>query len=78
LGVTISNLFNQKRLNIGGMSSTQYNSYKTSLRFPFEEGEQNGDDKWGEWDKDHIELGWFETPIFLNPRRIVISLSVDI
>ena len=78
LGVTITNLLNQKRLNIGGMSSTQYNSYKTSLRFPFEEGEQNGDDKWGEWDKDHIELGWFETPIFLNPRRIVISLSVDI
>jgi Carboxypeptidase regulatory-like domain/TonB-dependent Receptor Plug Domain len=78
LGVTISNLFNQKRLYIGGMNATQYNNYKTSLKFPFEDGDEHGDDKWGEWDKDHIEIGWFEAPIFLNPRRVVVSLSVDI
>ncbi len=78
LGVTITNLFNQKRLYVGGMSTTQYNNYLESLKFPFEEGDEHGDDKWGEWDKDNIDIGWFEAPIFLNPRRIVVSLSVDI
>ena len=78
LGVTVTNLFNQKRLNVGGMSTTQYNNYKSSLKFPFEEGEEQGNDKWGEWNKDHIDTGWFEAPIFLNPRRVVVSLSVDI
>ena len=78
LGVTITNLFNQKRLYVGGMSTTQYNNYKESLKFSFEEGDEHGDDKWGEWDKEHINTGWFEAPIFLNPRRVVVSLSVDI
>ena len=78
LGLTITNLFNIKRLYVGGMNTTQYNNYKSSLKFPFEDGDEHGDDKWGEWNKEHIELGWFEAPIFLNPRRIVISLSVDI
>ncbi len=78
IGITVTNLFNQKRLNIGGMNTIQYTNYKNSLRFPFEEGEEQGDDKWGEWNKEHIELGWFQTPIFLNPRRVIISLSMDI
>ncbi|MDZ7821622.1 MAG: hypothetical protein U5N26_07295 [Candidatus Marinimicrobia bacterium] len=78
LSVRITNLFNQKRLYIGGMSNTQYNNYVESLKLPFEEGEEHGDDKWGEWDKEHIDTGWFEAPIFLNPRRITLNLSVDI
>ncbi len=78
LSVRITNLFNQKRLYIGGMSNTQYNNYEESLKLPFEEGEEHGDDKWGEWDKEHIDTGWFEAPIFLNPRRITLNLSVDI
>jgi len=78
LGVTITNLLNQKRLYVGGMGLTQYNIYKESLKFPFEEGEFKGTDKWGEWNKDYIKTGWFEAPIYLNPRRVVISLSVDI
>jgi len=78
LGLTVTNLFNQKRLYISGMSTTQYNNYRESLKFPFEEGEEHGNDKWGEWDKEHINTGWFQAPIFLNPRRIVLSLSMDI
>jgi hypothetical protein len=78
LGVTITNLFNQKRLYTGGMSSTQYNNYKESLKFPFEEGDEHGNDKWGEWDKDYINTGWFEAPVFLNPLRLVISMTLDI
>ncbi len=78
LGVTVTNLFNQKRLYTGGMNSTQYNNYKESLKFSFEEDEKFGNDKWGEWDKDYIDTGWLEAPIFLNPRRIIISLTLDI
>lgn len=77
-GVTVSNLFNRKRLYTGGMSATQYNNYKDSLKFPFEEGDEHGNDKWGEWNKDYIDTGWFEAPIFLTPRRIVATLSLDI
>ncbi|MDD3716847.1 MAG: TonB-dependent receptor [Candidatus Marinimicrobia bacterium] len=78
LGVTITNLFNQKRLYTGGMSSTQYNNYKNSLKFPFEDGDEHGNDKWGEWNKDYIDTGWLEAPVFLTPRRIVVSLTLDI
>jgi hypothetical protein len=60
------------------MSSTQYNNYKESLKFPFEEGDEHGNDKWGEWDKDYINTGWFEAPVFLNPLRLVISMTLDI
>lgn len=78
LGLTVTNLFNKKRLYTGGMGITQYNNYKESLKFSFEEGDEHGDDKWGEWDKDYIDTGWFEAPIYLNPRRIVVNLSIDI
>jgi hypothetical protein len=58
------------------MSTVQYNNYKESLHFPFEEGEEKGNDKWGEWDKEHIDLGWFQAPLFLNPRRVLIGLRI--
>jgi len=77
LVLTVVNLFNQKRLFIGGMSSAQYDRYRESLHFPFEEGEQKGNDKWGEWNKEHIDVGWFTTPIFINPRRILVGLRVN-
>ncbi|MDD5582101.1 MAG: carboxypeptidase regulatory-like domain-containing protein [Candidatus Marinimicrobia bacterium] len=74
-GVTVFNVLNQKRLYISGMNSAQYSRYLESLKFSFEEGDEHGNDKWGEWNKEHIDTGWFEAPIFLNPRRIVASLS---
>lgn len=74
--VTVSNLMNQKILYTSGMSTVQYNNYKESLHFPFEEGEEKGNDKWGEWDKEHIDLGWFQAPLFLNPRRVLIGLRI--
>jgi hypothetical protein len=75
IGVSIFNLFNQKRLYIGGMNYAQYSRYQESLKFPFEDEEEHGNDKWGEWDKEHIDTGWFDTPIFLNPRRVVANIS---
>jgi len=74
-GITVFNLANEKRLNISGMNASQYTIYRESLKLPFEEGEEHGNDKWGEWDKEHIDTGWFKAPIFLNPRRIVANLS---
>jgi len=76
--VTVSNLLNQKILYTSGMSTVQYNNYKESLHFPFEEGEEKGNDKWGEWDKEHIDYGWFTAPLFLNPRRILLGLRIKL
>jgi len=76
LVITVTNLLNQKRLYTQGMSNAQYNTYKESLHFSFEEGDQKGNDKWGEWDKEHIDVGWFLAPLFLNPRRVLIGLRI--
>jgi len=75
--VTVANLLNEKRLYTSAFTTTQYSRYKESLHFPFESGEQHGHDKWGEWDKDYIDLGWFQTPLFLNPRRVLVGLRVN-
>jgi hypothetical protein len=74
----VENLLDQKKLYIPGMSVAQYTRYKESLRFPFEEGEEHGDDRWGEWDKDHIDLGWYQAPLFLNPRRALLGLRISL
>ncbi|MBN1154462.1 TonB-dependent receptor [candidate division KSB1 bacterium] len=74
--VTVQNLFNQKRLSYYNMSTAQFDRYKDSLHLPFESGEQQGNDKLGEWDKDHIDIGWYTAPLFLNPRRVLLGLRV--
>jgi len=48
--------------------------------------EFKGNDKWGEFhdpgnitgsNKPHIDTGWMEAPIFLNPRRIILGLRLN-
>ncbi|HNY90709.1 MAG TPA: TonB-dependent receptor [bacterium] len=75
--LTIQNLLNQKRLSYWNMSTSQYDAYKESLHFPFETGDQHGDDQMGEWDKEHINIGWFTAPLFLNPRRALVGLRIN-
>jgi len=90
--ITIQNLLDTKRLYTNGMSTAQYNAYKESLRFWYEEDQEivdpntgavteviknHGKDKWGEWDKDYIDTGWFTAPLFLNPRRILIGFRFN-
>ncbi len=75
--MTIQNLLNQKRLYLKGMSTAQFDRYKESLHFPFESGDQHGNDKLGEWDKDYIDTGWLTAPLFLNPRRILLGLRIN-
>ncbi len=69
--VTIQNLTNNKWLNTGNMSTSQLSNYKNSLR---------EDDKWGEYKSDdgHIDLGWYTTPLFLNPRRIILGARINL
>ncbi|MBP7461357.1 MAG: TonB-dependent receptor [Candidatus Delongbacteria bacterium] len=75
---TIKNLFNQKRLSYGNMTTSQYNQYVESLHLPYEEGDQHGNDKLGDWDKDYIYTGWFTAPLFLNPRQFYLGLRFNL
>jgi len=76
LVVTVKNLTNNKWLNTNNMLQTQYDDYKKSLQTP----DKGGSDLWGQYksDDNHIKVGWWETPIFLNPRRIILGLRLDI
>jgi len=74
--VTVKNLTNNKWLNTDNMTTAQLSDYKQSLKLPF----QGGSDKWGQYksDDDHIKTGWWDAPIFLNPRRIVVGFRLNI
>jgi hypothetical protein len=74
--VTIQNLTNNKWLEVGNMTQKQYDEYVKSLNTP----NKGGSDKWGQYKSDdgHIKTGWYETPIFLNPRRIILGFRLNI
>lgn len=72
--VTITNLFNTKFLTTGNMSQAQYAAYKESLKTP----KEGGNDKWGDYDKDHIDIGWWQAPLFLNPRRVTFGVKLSL
>jgi outer membrane receptor protein involved in Fe transport len=76
LVITIKNLTNNKWLNTGNMLLTQYSDYKNSLRTP----DKGGNDLWGQYksDDNHIKTGWFDAPIFLNPRRFILGVRVNL
>jgi hypothetical protein len=70
----VKNVHNLKWLTTGNMTQLQFDEYKTSLRTP----DKGGDDKWGEYGKEHINTGWYEAPVFLNPRRFILGLRVNL
>jgi hypothetical protein len=76
LVITIKNLTNNKWLNTSNMLQSQYSEYKSSLLTP----DKGGNDLWGQYKSDdgHIKTGWWEAPIFLNPRRIIVGLRMDL
>lgn len=74
----IQNLWNQKILYTGHFTQEEALRYREALHLPWEEGEQKGDDKWGEWDKDYIQLGWKNWMQFLNPRQIFFGFRFDL
>jgi hypothetical protein len=73
----VYNLFNQKYLYTGGWTSAEYQAYRNSLRLPWEEGDEQGNDRWGDWDKEHIDIGWHNWMQFLNPRDIFFGISLE-
>ena len=76
--LTIKNLTNNKWLVVGNMTTPQLNDYKASLNPSFKG--TGGSDQWGQWksDDNHIKTGWWEAPIFLNPRYIVLGVRLHI
>lgn len=52
--------------------------YRESLRFPWYQGERKGNDKWGDWNKSHINLGYHTWNQFLNPRHYTFGLRMQI
>ncbi|MEW6510836.1 MAG: TonB-dependent receptor [Bacteroidota bacterium] len=73
LVVTIKNLTNNKWLNTANMTQTQYSNYKASLMTP----DKGGSDKWGQYG-GKIDTGWWEAPVFLNPRRVIVGFRYNI
>ncbi len=69
----IRNLFNFK----GRPNPLYWNQYVDSLHFPWETGNQNGNDKLGEWDKEYIDLGWNTWAHFVNPRDIYFGMRIQ-
>lgn len=64
--VEVRNLFNRKQLNLAGIENMA--DYQSSLKLPFEEGEEKGNDKIGDYEQSYIELSSFWWSHFLNPR----------
>ena len=73
--LTVQNLTNNKWLNTNNMTLQQYSDYKNSLKTP----DKGGSDEWGQYKSsdNHINVGWWEAPIFLNPRRYLIGIRLD-
>ncbi|MCX6136273.1 MAG: TonB-dependent receptor [Ignavibacteriales bacterium] len=75
--LTVKNLTNNKWLNVANMTRFQLDEYKTSLNPSFKN--MGGNDQWGQWksDDNHIKTGWWEAPIFLNPRQILLGMRLN-
>ena len=70
----VYNLFNYK----GFVNPQYWNSYVGSLHFPWEQGEQNGNDKLGDYKQDYINIGWYSWNQFINPRDIFFGLRIQL
>ena len=69
----VKNLFNFR----GFPSPLYWNKYIDSLHLPWEAGDQKGNDKIGEWNKDYIDLGWNTWAHFINPRDIYFGIKLQ-
>jgi len=75
LVVTIENITNNKWLIPENMTQTQYDDYKNSLMTP----DKGGSDEWGQYKSsdNHIKIGSWTAPIFLNPRRVIVGMRLN-
>jgi hypothetical protein len=82
LVLTVKNLTNNKWLSIDNLTREQLTDYKNSLKPSFildANGKPLGNDKWGQYksDDNHIVLPWFDAPLFLNPRMILLGARLN-
>jgi hypothetical protein len=78
----IRNLFNRKELFTGHFYNTaEWTAYLTSLKMDWEEGDEKGNDKYGDYphdgEKEYIKLGWMDYRHFLNPRSFKFGLRFE-
>jgi hypothetical protein len=81
LVLTVQNALNEKRLYTGNMTPNQLTSYQNSLHLPWNSGAMKGNDKWGDIPsskKPYIDVGWWQAPIFFNPRRILLGIRFNL
>lgn len=70
----VTNLTNYR----GFPRAQRHIEYMESLRFPWYTGERQGNDRWGEWDKDHIQLGYHTWNQFINPRHFSFGFRMSL
>ena len=74
----VTNALNQKRLNSGAFDSSEWREYMESLKFSYENGEDQGTDRVGEYKKDYVKLPIRnEYQLFLYPRDIFLGLRIN-
>ncbi|UCH09299.1 MAG: TonB-dependent receptor [Fidelibacterota bacterium] len=71
--VQVKNVFNYR----GYVNPQYWTRYVSSLHFPHETGDQHGNDKLGEWDKDYIDLGWYNWSRHIHPRDIFFGIRIQ-
>jgi outer membrane cobalamin receptor len=73
ISLIVKNLTNNKWLNTGNMTQAEYSAYQNEIK-------ENGG-KWGEYKPEHLakvlENSW-ENVLFLNPRRVVLGVRVNL
>ena len=68
----VTNLTNYR----GFPNAQNFIRYTESLRFPWYQGDRKGNDRWGEWDEDHIDLGYHTWNQFINPRQFSLGFRM--
>ncbi len=64
--------------NYAGFSDVyDYEDYMSSLHFSWEEREQKGNDRVGEYKKDYIDMPNLKNLLFLNPRSIKFGIKMS-
>lgn len=78
LFITVTNLFNIKRLRQGAFDGQEWTEYLESLKLPWYSGEAKGNDKVGIDDKDYLALDIREPHLmYFNPRHVQFGLRVN-
>jgi hypothetical protein len=69
----VYNLFDYK----GMVNPWNWDKYIASLHFPWESGDQKGNDKVGQSDKKYMDIGYNTYSHFINPRDIFFGIKIQ-